>query len=62
MKIVVRGKQIQCVIDGELIQKAQFSNCKSGSIDLRGFQTIAEFKEINVTAPDGKVLLKVLPE
>ncbi|MDP7250542.1 MAG: sulfatase-like hydrolase/transferase [Planctomycetota bacterium] len=62
MKLVVRGKQIQCFIDDELIQKAQFSNYRSGSIGLGGLQALAEFKGINVTAPDGKVLLKALPE
>ena len=58
MKIVVRGKQIQCFIDDELIQAAKFNTSRSGSIGLGGFQSMVEFKEIQVTAPYGKVLLK----
>jgi len=62
VRISVRGNRIQCFLDGQQTFDVADSVHPYGSVGLRAWSTTCRFRDIKVTAPDGKVLWEGLPE
>ena len=62
MRVEARGEQIRCFLDEEKL--FEFADCKypRGGIGLGTYGSSVRWKDIKVTAPDGKVLWDGLPE
>ena len=56
VKIVLRGSSIRCYLDGQLIHDVDDPTYKAGGIGLGSWRTSVEYKDVLVTAPDGKKL------
>jgi len=62
VRISVRGDRIQCFLDGEQTFEVSDSLHSHGAVYLRSWNVPCRFRDIKVTAPDGKVLWEGLPE
>jgi serine/threonine protein kinase len=62
MLVRVRGKHMQCYLNGAKIFDFQSDEHPSGCVALRTWRTKYRFRNINVSAPDGTVLLEGLPD
>jgi hypothetical protein len=58
----VRGQHIQGFQDGKLILDLSRQECPRGAVGVRTWETEVRFRNLKVTAPDGKVLWEGLPE
>jgi formylglycine-generating enzyme required for sulfatase activity len=58
----VRGNRIQCLLNGVKLFDMEHQFLPAGYVGLVSWQSPFRFRNIKVTAPDGKVLLEGLPE
>jgi hypothetical protein len=58
----VRGKSIECLLDGTSVFTAEHDRHPAGRIGLRTYDTQARYRNLKVTDPDGKILFEGLPE
>ncbi len=57
LKVAVCGGHIQCFIDDRLVNEESFDHYAAGSIGLGSNASAVEYRNLKVTAPDGKILL-----
>jgi alpha-L-arabinofuranosidase len=57
LKVAVCGGRIQCFIDDRLVNEETFDHYAAGSIGLGSNASAVEYKDLKVTAPDGRILL-----
>jgi hypothetical protein len=62
VRVSVRGDRIQCFLDGQRTFDVSDSLHPYGNVYLRSWNVPCRFRDIKVTAPDGKVLWEGLPE
>src|SRR5205814_10257745 len=61
-KVSVRGEKAVCYLDGVELFECKVPQIADGSVGLGTSFAIWRFKNIQVTAPDGTVLLEGLPD
>jgi Domain of Unknown Function (DUF1080) len=61
LKVVVSGKKVEGFIDGKSACKATTDDLPAGRVGVGTWSTQAKFRNIKVTAPDGKVLWEGTP-
>jgi serine/threonine protein kinase len=59
--IKTRGQWIECILDGQSVFRIPHPDRCGGRVGFECFHMAARFKDIEVTAPDGKVLWKKGP-
>jgi predicted Ser/Thr protein kinase len=62
VRVSVRGPHCQCYVDEQLIFDFTDHSHLGGAVGLNTFKTKARFRNIKVTAPDGKILWEGVPE
>jgi hypothetical protein len=62
VRVGVRGQRCQCFLDEELLFDFTDQMQARGAVGFRTWATSARFRNIKVTAPDGKVLWEGVPE
>ena len=60
LKVDVKGKTVTCSIDGKVTNQGDLAANAKGTVGLGTCNTQAEFKNLRVTSPDGKILLEAL--
>jgi hypothetical protein len=60
--VSVRGDRAECFLNGRRVFAASIPDHPAGCIGLRTWRASYVFRNIRVTAPDGKVLLEGLPD
>ena len=61
LKVVVSGKTVEGFLDGKSACKAATDDLPAGCVGVGTWSTEAQFRNIKVTAPDGKVLYEGTP-
>jgi serine/threonine protein kinase len=61
-RVRVRGDRVQCYLNEELQLDFRMGDNPAGCVGLRTWEAAYRFRNIKVTAPDGKVLLEGLPD
>jgi hypothetical protein len=61
MKIDVQGNNFTAYLDGKAILTASDNAMARGGVGLKASEAICRFRNIRVTAPDGKILWRALP-
>ncbi|HUT01208.1 MAG TPA: family 16 glycoside hydrolase, partial [Phycisphaerae bacterium] len=56
VKVDVRGPRIRCYLDGKLIHDVKRATYPAGGIGLGTWSTQVEYRDVRVTAPDGRRL------
>jgi hypothetical protein len=62
MHVRVRGNHFQCFFNDSKIFDFKSDEHPAGCVGLRTWASHYRFRNIKVTAPDGKVLLEGLPD
>jgi eukaryotic-like serine/threonine-protein kinase len=62
IRVSVRGPRCQCFLDNELLFDLTDRDHLRGAVGFRTWETKVRFRNIRVTAPDGKVLWEGVPE
>jgi serine/threonine protein kinase len=62
VRVSVRGSRCQCFLDDMLLFNFTDQNHLRGAVGFRTWATKARFRNIQVTAPDGRVLWEGVPE
>jgi hypothetical protein len=62
VRVSVRGPHCQCFLNDELIFDFTDRDHLRGAVGFRTWDTQVRFRNIKVTAPDGKLLWKGVPE
>jgi eukaryotic-like serine/threonine-protein kinase len=62
MLVKVRGQHCQGFLDGQCVLDFQDGRHLQGRVGLRTFRTTVRFRNIKVTAPDGKLLWEGMPD
>ena len=60
--IRVRGDQFRCSLDGEVLFDYRDARFPKGAVGLGVWKSVARWRNLRVTAPDGAVLFAGLPE
>jgi len=60
LKVDVKGKTVTCSIDGKVTNQGDLAANAKGTVGLGTCNTQADFKNLRVTSPDGKILLEAL--
>jgi serine/threonine protein kinase len=61
-RVSIRGRHVQCFLDNRKLVECDIDQDLTGRAGLRTWNSIYRFRNIKVTAPDGKVLLEGLPD
>jgi hypothetical protein len=61
-RVRVRGGQARCFLNGPKILECKIDTHSTGRVGLRTWGSTYRFRNLKVTAPDGKVLLEGLPD
>jgi uncharacterized protein (TIGR03067 family) len=61
VRIEVRGDRFRCLLDGTTILEGRDSRHPRGGIGLRTWGNTGRFRNLKVTAPNGKLLFRGLP-
>jgi WD40 repeat protein len=62
VRVEARGNRFRCLVDGKVAFALQDNRRPHGRVGLRtNWDTVARFRNLKVTAPDGKVLFEGLP-
>jgi predicted Ser/Thr protein kinase len=62
LRVRLRGAHCQCFLDDELVFEHEDTKNTQGAVGFWTWTTSVRFKNIRVTAPDGKVLFEGLPD
>ncbi len=60
--IRVRGESVECSLDGTQLFKHTDRRYAAGGVGFSTWASSAEFKDVKITDPDGKVLWEGLPD
>lgn len=62
VRVEVRGSQVRCHLDGKLLFAFKDDRFPTGGIGLATWNSVVRWRNLKVTAPDGKVLWEGFPE
>jgi len=62
VRVEIRGAQVRCHLDGKLIFAFKDDRFPAGGIGLATWNSVVRWRNLKVTAPDGKVLWEGFPE
>jgi hypothetical protein len=61
VRLVVRGAQFSCYVDGQLLVQGNNGDFTQGHVAIGTTASASRFRNISITSPRGKVLWRGIP-